>query len=77
MFIVGGLYRVFAAPEERNVAEGESSPTMFRSAGAVVFWFSLVSINIRLLRSLRVLLHLPLLSPLLVRTYSLPTSQPQ
>jgi hypothetical protein len=51
MFIVSGLYRVFVAPEERNVAEAndhpsraawpgtpESSLTTFRSSGAIVFW---------------------------------------
>jgi hypothetical protein len=37
MFIVSGLHRVFAASEERNVFQGESSLTTFRSSGALVF----------------------------------------
>jgi len=51
MFIVSGPQKVFAAPEERHVADGESSLPTFRSSGALVLGLPCQSINIPLLRS--------------------------
>jgi hypothetical protein len=55
MFIERKFKRFFFAPEERNVADlAYSPPQTWRSAGARVVGFIAGSINIRLLRSQRV-----------------------